>query len=162
MPVQRRSLSLLLALAMAACTSAHRPAPTASLGSEPNGAYRVGAGTACVYAARVGPPSYLVRDIGRTGVPHLGAGDRRMLKAIMRYVHPSTLRFAYIGGRFAVFDAAYGPCYGGQYPVLNASSCNDIYTPEDAENETVAGPGGCWGHPRPWIPHDPGNPRAPS
>lgn len=153
----------MLAISMVACAStAHSLASSASPTSEPNGAYKVGAGTVCTYNGRVGPPSYLVRDIGKPGVPHLDGPDKRMLEAIMRYVHPSTLRFAYIGGHFAVFDAQYGPCYGGQYPVLNASWCNEIYAPQDADNKTIAGPGGCWSHPRPWIPHDFGNPKAPS
>ncbi|HLI96191.1 MAG TPA: hypothetical protein VKT72_08900 [Candidatus Baltobacteraceae bacterium] len=87
--------------------------------------------------------------------------DNQLLHKIMHYVHPSTLRFAYVGRQFAVFDAQNGPCFGGQYPVLSAQWCNEIYVPADAKDEIFAGPGGCFSHPRPWITNDQGDPKAP-
>jgi hypothetical protein len=74
----------------------------------------------------------------------------------MRYVHPSTLRFAFIGGEFIVFDAAQGPCapYAPGYSVLNGA-CNEMYSPTDNFKSTAGVPG-CAMAPRPWIAHDGG------
>ncbi len=159
------AISAMLSLAIVACaaTNQHdsKPRASATVPAAPNGEVIVGAGIACSRDGIIGPPSYAVRDLGKTGVPHLQSRDLRMLHEIMRYVHPSTLRFVYLRGRLAIFDAEDGPCYSGQYPVLNARWCNEIFVPADADGRMFAGPGGCWAHPRPWIPNDGGNPSAP-
>jgi hypothetical protein len=110
-----------------------------------------------------GPPSYLVRDIGKTGVPPVDAADMAMLHKIMRYVHPSTLRFTYIPGilHFVVYDAQNGPCSSAPYDILNAPACNTVFLPSDVRHGAFAASGGCFNRPRPWIPHDGGNPNAP-
>ena len=114
---------------------------------------RIASGVACSYQGRVGPPSYRVRDVGKKGVPTLRPADATMLENIIHYVHSSTLRFAYVGGEFAVFDADDGPCFAGQYAVLSTRDCNMLYVPSDGYNEIFEGPGGCVGTPRPWIKH---------
>jgi hypothetical protein len=122
---------------------------------------RNGLGTICSVDGRKGPTSYLVRDLGRAGTPTLVPTQREMLRRIRIYVHPSTLRIAFIGSEFIVFDAAEGPCYpqAPGYSVLNGD-CNEMYSPTDNFEHTGAGTG-CWSAPRPWIPHDVGNPKAP-
>lgn len=119
---------------------------------------RRGLGVICDNYGRTSPTSYLVYDIGKPGIPKISKTNLIMLHQMMEYVHPSTLRFAYVGGRFIVFDARSGACSGTQYAVLNAKWCNEIYVPADADNKIFAGPGGCFTQPRPWIPHDIGNP----
>ena len=118
---------------------------------------RAGLGTVCVVDSLAGPPSYLVRDIGKPGVPELTNEQLVMIRKIRVYVHPSTLRFATVGGTFIVFDASLGPCEPGApgYSVLNGS-CNEMYSPTDNFAGTGAVPG-CWNAPRPWMPHDQGD-----
>ena len=122
---------------------------------------RSGYGTACLVNGRTGRPSYLVRELGRQGTPALSAAEAEMLRKIMRYVHPSTLRVAFIGTArtMIVFDAIYGPCYAGApgYFVLNGA-CNDFYSPVEGGGVVPQ----CWLAPRPWIPHDRGDATAPS
>lgn len=96
-------------------------------------------------------PSYLVRDLGKPGVPGVNVKDIRMLRAIRKYIHASTLRFAYVGGEFIVFDAAQGPCapFAPGYTVLNGAY-NEMYSPTDDFKSTTAVPG--YGiPPRPWM-----------
>lgn len=89
-------------------------------------------------------------------MPKVSAANLNMLRKIMRYVHPSTLRFAYVSGEFIVYDASEGPCSQSHpYAVLNAKLCNEGYAPTDRPNDTI-GLGDCFGPPRPWIPGDGG------
>lgn len=120
-----------------------------------------GPGTSCVVDGASGPPSYLVRDIGKANVPKLTTAQLDMLRRIRVYVHPSTLRFAFVGGEFIVFDASQGPCKPNApgYSVLNGG-CNEMYSPTDNFDSTRAVPG-CWNAPRPWIPHDQGRGTVP-
>ena len=56
--------------------------------------------------SHLGPPTYLVADVGRRGVPQLGKRDLQMAKTIARYVHhPKTLRFTFLGSELIVYDA---------------------------------------------------------
>jgi hypothetical protein len=129
----------------------------------------VGRGQACQVNGITGPPSYLANNIGHVAMRN--ATDRRTLDKIQRFVHPTTLRFAYVGGEFIVFDAVAGPCEGGApgYPLLN-QGCSDYYAPTDFESPDAEGakagitgaPGGCRLAPRPWMPGDGGDPKAPS
>jgi hypothetical protein len=100
-------------------------------------------------------------DLGRPGTPALSGAEREMLRKIMRYVHPSTLRVAFVGTarRMIVFDAIYGPCYAGApgYFLLNGE-CNAFYSLVDTGNFVPQ----CWMAPRPWIPGDRGDATAPS
>ena len=75
----------------------------------------------------------------------------------MKYVHPKSLRFAYAGGKFIVFDSYSGLCNGGSpFFVLNGG-CDENYAITDEPDGTVGGGDmGCLNHPRPWIPHDKG------
>ncbi|MBD5653847.1 MAG: hypothetical protein IAI50_01550 [Candidatus Eremiobacteraeota bacterium] len=127
----------------------------------------VGFGQACNVNGTIGPPSYLAQNIGRSGVPKLTASQRNMIRAISRYVRSKTLRFAFVGPDFLIYDAYDGPCNGSPYAVLNLD-CADYFSPTDFESimseGTKAGffahPGACPFAPRPWIPGDPGNVNA--
>lgn len=119
------------------------------------GEVRLGLGDACYVNGKIGPASYDVRDLGKGGTPAVKTADVRMLHRIMVYVHPKTLRFAYIAGEFIVFDATNGPCSGMNYFVLNGD-CNEFYSPTDDFDGTRPGTG-CWNPPRPWILHDQGS-----
>ena len=104
----------------------------------------------------VGPATYLVREIGAAGVPRPSRRELRTIAAIRGYVKSPVLRFAYIGGRFIVYDAVAGPCVASApgYWVLNGG-CNEFYSPTDNFKSTH-GVDECWGPPRPWIAHDRG------
>lgn len=125
---------------------------------------RVGGGIACSVNGVVGPPSYSVYDIGKSGVPIPNTKDLNMIHAIMKYVHPSTLRFAYLDTMMVVYDSyTQGEvCSGGApYFVLNAG-CNEFYADTDRPFNTISGGEmGCTFAPRPWIPNDPGAGKIP-
>jgi hypothetical protein len=118
----------------------------------------VGGGIACRVDTKVGPVTYLVSDLGKPGTSALSIDDAAMLRQLMRYVHPKTLRFGYLApGSLIIFDAAYGPCWPavGGYFVLNRA-CNQYYAPTENLHGFTAGAGGCLMAPRPWIPGDGG------
>ena len=92
------------------------------------------------------PQSYLVRDIGKAGVPELTQGERAMVVRIQRYIHSKTLRIAWVDHAtthqgFIVFDATDGPCevWAAGYKVLNGS-CNEFYQPGENPYTTHAVP----------------------
>lgn len=151
-----------LGIASAACIAGiARPATAQTAPYESAGIeQRSGKGIACLVNGRLSPPSYSARDALRSGTPALAAAERDMLQKIMRYVHPSTLRIAFLGTarRMIVFDAVHGPCYGSApgYFVLNGG-CNEFYSPFDGDGSVPE----CVAAPRPWIPHDQGDPHAP-
>ncbi len=98
-----------------------------------------------------GPPSYLVSDIGRFGVPSISRYALHEIKEILKYVHSPTLRFIpdvnpslqATEGRLVpiVFDATEGPCADTRYAVLN-DACNMGYAPAESPLITVLmGPG---------------------
>jgi hypothetical protein len=124
----------------------------------------VGGGIACSVNGEVGPPSYSVYDIGKPGVPIPNTKDLDMIHAIMKYVHPSTLRFAYLETMMVVYDSyTQGEvCSGGApYFVLNGG-CNEFYADTDRPFNTIGGGDmGCTFAPRPWIPNDPGTGKIP-
>ena len=157
--------SAALAFTLVACYQGQSNASTSSApSSSPNLStheVRTAAGVACSVEGDVGPPSYSVRDIGKSDVPKVSAANVTMGRAIMRYVHPATLRFAYVP-HFIVFDARNGMCSDTPYDVLNMVACNTVYQTTNVKHGEFAAPGGCFDHPRPWIPHDGGNPQAPS
>ena len=140
--------------------AAHRSSTEASPSpSDYTGSVVVGKGVACEYLGHRGPPSYRVSDIGKPGVPRVDKSDLQILRIMMRDVHPSTLRFAYLDGKFSVFDAVDGPCSPTPVGVLTDRSCNAIYVPFDA-NGNIGYANGCIEQPRPWIPNDRGNPHG--
>jgi hypothetical protein len=150
------------AIALAVACGCAKNAATSVSGQRDIVVQQQGRAASCVVDGMKGPPSYLVRDAGKSVVPPLTASQRTMLRKIMAYVHPSTLRFAFVGGEFIVFDAQNGPCETGApgYSVLNSVSCNEMYSPTDNFDHTRAVPE-CWNAPRPWIPHDVGQGKTP-
>ena len=161
-----RLSSIALGIALVSCNQVQSNAsPSSTLSSSSpdltTHEVRIGPGVACSVAGDVGPPSYSVRDIGKRNVPKVGSANRTMVRKILRYIHPSTLRFAYVP-HFIVFDAFDGMCPGVPYGVLNTVSCNLVYLPTNVKYGEFAAAGGCFAPPRPWIPHDRGNPQAPS
>lgn len=92
-----------------------------------------------------GPPSYLARDAGKTGVPELDAKQRADLTRIVRQSHSSTLRFAFLksviaADSFIIYDGDGSPCNGGpDFQVYN-QDCRTGYDPEDVPYDTIALP----------------------
>ena len=91
--------------------------------------------------------SYLVSDIGKSGVPQLSVRERATIETIRRHLRSKTLRFAWIEhhtatSEFIVFDASDGPCTIGSlgYPVISGT-CNEYYKPGENPYETFAAPG---------------------
>lgn len=174
-----RALAILLCSALAACaTKGDGRGPRAIATAEFAGvdmAYaanqvlmhekHIGFATTCAVLnpgqdVRMTPPSYRVDDLGRAGVPRPNRKDLEMVRKIRRYVHSSTLRFAYLAKNekwFIVYDAVWGPCTGNApgYFVLNGG-CNEFYMPSGQSDITIGVPE-CFSPPRPWIPHDRGN-----
>lgn len=117
-----------------------------------------GAGKACNVNGNIGPPSYLANSIGRPGIPHLNETQRAQILEIMKYVHSSTLRFAFVGGEFVVYDAKGGPCIGSPYSVMNFG-CNEFYSTTDFDSASAEGThaglfgrtGACTQGLRPWT-----------
>lgn len=102
----------------------------------------------------VGPPSYLVRDVGKNGVPALDRRQVRVIRAIQRYVHSKTLRFAIFThgiAPFVVFDAPDGPCSEASYWVLNDRFGNLYYEPGEAPGFLHAEPSDAAPTPGPWM-----------
>lgn len=123
----------------------------------------VGAGIACSVNGEIGPANYSVYDIGKPGVPTPSTEDLSMIHKIMKYVHPSTLRFAYLATMMVVYDSyPEGLCSeGAPYFVLNGN-CNEFYPITDRPFSTVGGGEmGCTYAPRPWIPSDGGRGKIP-
>src|SRR5581483_4842154 len=96
--------------------------------------------------------SYRVADIGRYGVPQPGLSDRRIIERITGFLNAPTLRFVYFGSDILVYNATLGPCGVPPvgYPVLNAASCNLVYSPDDDFDRYGAAPT-CAHVPRPWF-----------
>lgn len=117
-----------------------------------------GVQTVCRVDGREFPPSYLVSDLGKAGVPQLDQTERHQALLISRYVHDPTLRFQEISGQFLVYDAQWGPCMlaAPGYWVLNAKDCNLYFMPADEWSGPSAVPG-CLNPPRPWVPGDGGD-----
>jgi hypothetical protein len=156
----------LLAACRGGSSHVHGSGTAATIGSVGSG-YRsikersVGSARSCVVNGEVGPPSYSVYDIGKPGVPRPKTNDLHDLHEILKYVHPTTLRFAYLSGEFVVFDAyPDGLCSGGvPFDVLNGA-CSDVYAITDRPFSTVSA-GECFSAPRPWVPHDRGPGKIP-
>lgn len=106
---------------------------------------------------QVGPPSYLVSDIGKGGVPRISAKQIRLAREIQHYVHSPTLRFAVLASpdTFVIFDAKNGPCAALGYPVLNFANGNLYYEPGEAPGYVYAGPGDGAPTPGPWCHRQP-------
>ena len=115
------------------------------------------AGITCNVDGILGPSSYSVRDLGQIGIPKMNTQDIQVLRQIRRYFDPPTLRFAYVGDRFTVFNAKFGPCWSGApgYFVLNGK-CNEVYAVVD-RFESTSSVTDCWNAPRPWITNDRGS-----
>jgi hypothetical protein len=122
----------------------------------------VGRATRCVEFGNpkyLTPPSYLVSDLGRRGVPPVGTKGRAIVAKIRHYVHSSSLRFAYFSHSFIVFDAVGGPGTDDApgYFVLNGK-WNEYDEPGENPYMTIATPE-CLEPPRPWVPGDHGQGR---
>ena len=122
----------------------------------------VGVGEACNVNGSIGTITYSAYDVAKAGVPRVSTHDAEMVRRILHYVHPTTLRFAYAGTEFVVFDAYPGLCNGGApFYVLNGG-CNKVFSITDTPYTTAAGGDmGCVNAPRPWIIHDRGSGKTP-
>jgi len=130
------------------------------------GAVRIGRyGVSCrLYIDGLGPPSYLVRDIGKLGVPLLSAQQTALARKIQKYFDPKTLRFSFLqtesGPRFVVYDATgnpkFDPCSDNPaaYHVLNGAD-NEYLEPGETGNAYgIPGDAGL-PTPGPWMPPSP-------
>ncbi len=117
-------------------------------------------GVACKsyeYPNALGPASYNVADIGKSGVPPLTEDQLRLLHRIQRYIHSKTIRFVFLGHnhRLALFNATHGPCIDAApgYWVLNSGHFpNNFYEPGDNPYIIRAGePPGFAPTPGPWY-----------
>jgi hypothetical protein len=154
--------------------ASHQGSPAATSSSDVGGQSVEGndaviVGTQCVpygKSAPEGPRSFLVRDLGKPGVPALDSDQLKTIHQIQQYVHAKTLRFAFVGRAsqdFIVFNAKLGPCLdaAGGYVLLNGE-CGDFYEPGEDPWYRHALPGGTCGPSRPWIRDDPGDKVDPS
>jgi len=135
-----RALLMCAAVALSAC---HQPAQSSSSAEtvtdvSQGGPRRVeeihrGVQTVCRVDGKEFPPSFLVSDLGKPGVPKLNADELHDVHLISRYVHSPTLRFQEVAGQFLIYDASFGPCFlaAPGYWVLNAASCNLYFMPAD-------------------------------
>jgi hypothetical protein len=105
----------------------------------------------------LGPPVFLVSDLGKPGVPRLTAKQVQMLLAIERNLRSPTLRFVFAQSgsdhssapELVVFDAINGPCSAiTEYRVLNGD-CNELW--DSTESATVSDMD-CFNTAPPW-PH---------
>lgn len=116
---------------------------------------REGLGTACQVGNDLGWASYRVSDIGKPDVPLLNQRERNQLNQILKFVHPTTLRFVKTSGVFYIFDwqGKRDLCDPDASPAfLLNGACNEYYQPVDLAG-TIAAPS-CASIPRPWIPRD--------
>jgi hypothetical protein len=118
---------------------------------------KVGAyGIACRYEdGQVGPPSYSVAAIGKSGVPRLTDDQKSLVDRIVKYVQSPTLRFSFLArSHFVVFDAEANPCNPGPpgYEILNAT--NEFYEPGDSP-QTFGVPSDVAPSPGPWVTKPP-------
>lgn len=110
----------------------------------------------CTMNGRTSAESYSIADVGKPGVPKLSRSDSNVLHGIEEYIHSATMRFAFVGGRFIVYDAITGVCSPQAPGYFNlAGACNEYYTPPLDITATHAEPD-CLFPPRPWIAHDQG------
>lgn len=103
-----------------------------------------GYAVACRADGITGPFSYLARDLGKTGVPRPKNSDLQDLRRIKRRFPSATLRFAYIHGKFIVYNASFGPCETAApgYRVLNGGSLDNLYySPTETWDGLEAVPG---------------------
>jgi hypothetical protein len=118
---------------------------------------REGFGVACKVGSQQGWLSYLVSDIGKPNVPLLNQRESAQLNHILKFVHPTTLRFVETSGAFYVFDwYRQGDLCNPDAPpafVLNGA-CNEYYRPLDLFGTTAAP--SCASLRRPWISGDKG------
>ncbi len=146
---------------LAGCSSKKQPAwtytapphPIAIPTSVAVGRYGIGCRTVSS-PDTIGPPSFSVKDIGKPGVPTLSPQQISIVRGISRYVHSQTLRFAFIGDRFIVFDATQGPCSEAAvgYRIMNDPESNNLYyQPGEAPGDIHVGPGDAAPTQGPWM-----------
>jgi hypothetical protein len=121
-----------------------------------------GLATRCIVGSTTSSPIYRVRDLGKQGVPELTKMMRRTVASIVKYYHPSTLRFTIIGEAHLdmrdlyVFDPYPSAlCSGSGFFLLNDRSCQTFFLPADPDDLTATAPD-CYNRKRPWIPDDKG------
>lgn len=116
------------------------------LGNHVVGEVRIGAGVACYRDGVVGPPSFLVADIGKRGVPPPAAADARLLRRRFANLAPRTLRFLYLplaNPHLVVFDASLSALCNPVHPPFKdfTGSCNEYYSPVEGMDRTSASTG---------------------
>lgn len=167
--VQLVRIALIIALWLAAVAGCVAPevrpgnadryiVPPHQMGNHRIGVLRAGEGFSCEIDGVVGEAIYRVADVGHPRVPRLRPRDVRQLRAILRYVQPTSLRFTYVGDEFVLFNAPLteSDICGADTPPFAVwnGSCNEYYNPLLGVTEAVMT---CGHPPRPWVKNDRGN-----
>ena len=116
------------------------------LGNHVVGELRIGAGVACYRDGTIGPPSYLVADVGKMNVPKLSAADVATLRKRFSDTAPTTLRFLSLPlaePHLVVFNASLSELCNPISPPFKDlnGSCNQYYSPLEGMDRTTAAPG---------------------
>ncbi len=115
------------------------------IGNQVVGEVRIGAGVACYRNGVVGPPSFLVADLGKPGVPRLSASDLAIVKrfadsprASLRFIHLPLAQ-----PKLVVFIASLADLCNPTLPPFKdlTGSCNQYYSPLEDMDRTSAAPG---------------------
>ena len=115
------------------------------MGNEVVGELRLGAGVACYRNGVTNPPSYLVADIGKRGVPVPSKTDTKAIHERFSQLDPHALRFLYVpltSPHLVVFLATLQAlCDPTQPPFKNLNgACNEYYQPLEYGDRTTAAP----------------------
>lgn len=138
--------SLMLSLPVQACgASPSWIVKPHLMGNQVVGQARIGAGVACYRNGVMGPPSYLVAEIGKPGVPVPAKADARLLREHFAHLDPKTLRFLYLPlaePHFVVFLASLQALCDPTHPPFKdlTGSCNQYYQPLEYGDRTTAAP----------------------
>lgn len=113
------------------------------LGNHVVGELRIGEGIACYRDGVIGPPSFLVADIGKPGVPTPPKADFQMLRREDERLAPQTLRFVYlplIKPHLVVFNAPVSALCDPDRPPFKdfTGACNQYYSPLEGMDRTTA------------------------
>ncbi len=153
MNTNARSLGAILAALLLAAL----PMPQAALGASPYivrphtmgnhrvGEIRIGRGIACYRDGRIGPPSFLLADLGKRGVPRISARDAAHLRTRFGGQPAETLRFIslpLITPHLVVFNATVAALCDPDVPPFKDlnGSCNQYYSPLEDMDRTSAAP----------------------
>ena len=115
------------------------------LGNHVVGEVRRGAGVACYRDGKIGPPSYLMADLGKSNVPRIPDAEMALLRKRFSNLAPRTLRFVRLAlpePRIVVFNASLSELCDPTKPPFKdlLGPCNQYYSPLEGMDRTTAAP----------------------